>query len=123
MDGQGMGIHGEKVQLAGRHVQVASGFHGDGSLHYVHANGSRLETIGYRERCIFVEIIFKSLNGGGYLAIWRVRISFVALVRSVSGTFLLFDNFLRSTAFSDGNMCRVTSRGVLELFMRLRITV
>jgi hypothetical protein len=54
VDGQGMGIHGEKVHLAGRHVQVASGFHRDGSLHHVQANGSRLETIEGTENAVFL---------------------------------------------------------------------
>src|SRR6516165_1519535 len=52
----------------------------------------------------------------------RVRMSLAALVRRVSGTFLLRESFFRSTGFSSGSMWRVTSRGVLALFMRLRTT-
>jgi len=53
----------------------------------------------------------------------RVRWSLMAVVRRVSGTFLLVVRRLRSTALSMGSMCMVTSRGALGLLMRLRTTV
>src|SRR6266566_2642970 len=53
----------------------------------------------------------------------RVRWSLMAVVRRVSGTFLLVVRRLRSTALSMGSMCMVTSRGALGLLIRLRTTV
>src|SRR5216684_1046520 len=58
-----------------------------------------------------------------FLSSARVRWSFMAVVRRVSGTFLLEVRRLRSTALSMGSMCMVTSRGALGLLMRLRTTV
>src|SRR6266446_2816571 len=58
-----------------------------------------------------------------FLSSARVRWSFMAVVRRVSGTFLLEVRRFRSTALSMGSMCRVTSSGVLGLLTRLRTTV
>ena len=54
------------------------------------------------------------------LLLWRCNR--MAVVRRVSGTFLFTESFLRSPGFRSGSMCRLTSRGVLELFIRLRTT-
>src|SRR5439155_1145919 len=47
----------------------------------------------------------------------RVRWSLKAVVRRVSGTFLLVVRRFRSTTLSIGSMCRLTSSGVLGLLM------
>ena len=53
----------------------------------------------------------------------RVRCNFSDVLRSVSGMFLFIVSFFRSSAFNIGSMCRLTSSGVLGLFIRLRTTV
>jgi hypothetical protein len=52
----------------------------------------------------------------------RCRCSLTAVVRKVSGTFLLVHSRLRSMALIIGSMCRLTSSGVFGLFKRLRTT-
>src|SRR5271170_1676894 len=56
---------------------------------------------------------------GYFLNSARVRCSLLAVVRRVSGIFLLPASFLRSTALMAGSRCREISRGVLGLFRRL----
>src|SRR5712691_7450290 len=53
----------------------------------------------------------------------RWRTSLKAVVRRVSGIFLLVVRSLRSKGLRSGSMCRETSKGVLGLFIRLRTTV
>src|SRR5713226_5143712 len=53
----------------------------------------------------------------------RWRASLKAVVRRVSGTFLLVVRSLRSMGLRSGSMCRETSKGVLGLFIRLRTSV
>ncbi len=48
-----------------------------------------------------------------------MRCSLVAVVRRVSGTFLLLVNFLRSMTLHIGSMCRETSSGVFGLFKKI----
>jgi len=67
----------------------------------------------------------ESLEGAKdyFLRSARVRWSLTAVVRRVSGTFLLVVRRLRFHGVSMGSMCMVTSRGALGLLMRLRTTV
>jgi len=55
---------------------------------------------------------------GPFLAWARWRWSFVAMVRSVSGTFLFMVRNFRSLGFNRGSRCRETSIGVFGLFSR-----
>lgn len=58
-----------------------------------------------------------------FLNSWRCRCSLTAVVRSVSGMFLLVQSRFKSMALIIGNICKVTSSGVFGLLSRLRTTV
>src|SRR5271168_4993614 len=67
-------------------------------------------------------VIISAPRQSYFLSSALVRCSLVAVVRRVSGTFLLLVNFLRSMTLHIGSMCRETSIGVFGLFRRLRTT-